>query len=89
MFLPGDWVPAGAPVVSLLPPGEIVARIYVPESALGSFGIGSKARVTSGGKSAGGIVRYVSPEAAYSPPVIYSRENPASSRSPPSEARSM
>jgi len=76
-YLPGEWVPAGAPVVSILPPGEIVARFYVDEEALAAFPPGADATVQSGGKSARGTVRYVSPEAAYSPPMIYSRENPS------------
>ena len=36
----GDFVPAGSPVVSLLPPGNVKARFYVPEPML--------ARITPG-----------------------------------------
>jgi HlyD family secretion protein len=33
-FEPGEWVPTGRPVVSLLPPGNLKVRFYVPEEAL-------------------------------------------------------
>ncbi|MDP2158125.1 MAG: HlyD family efflux transporter periplasmic adaptor subunit [Nitrospirota bacterium] len=32
----GEWVQAGSPVVSLLPPGNIKLRFFVPETVLGS-----------------------------------------------------
>ncbi len=32
-FVVGDWVPAGAPVASLLPPGNVKVRFYVPQTA--------------------------------------------------------
>ncbi len=35
-FSSGEWVPAGAPIVSLLPPGNIKLRFFVPEPIVGS-----------------------------------------------------
>ena len=34
-FVVGDWVPAGAPVASLLPPANVKVRFFVPEPLLG------------------------------------------------------
>src|SRR5437868_13413123 len=39
-FVPGEWVPAGRPVASLLPPGNVKARFYVPEAVGGTRSIG-------------------------------------------------
>ena len=36
LFVRGEWVPAGAPVVSLLPPTNVKARFFVPEERLGA-----------------------------------------------------
>src|SRR5204862_4506058 len=33
-FVVGDWVPAGAVVASLLPPGNVKLRFFVPETQL-------------------------------------------------------
>lgn len=41
-FEPGEWVPAGRPVVSLLPPGNLKVRFYAPEEALSTLGIGER-----------------------------------------------
>jgi HlyD family secretion protein len=34
MYRAGEWVPAGAPVVALLPPGALKLRFFVPQPAL-------------------------------------------------------
>src|SRR5258706_507963 len=39
-FVEGEWVPAGRPVASLLPPGNVKARFYVPEAVVGSLTAG-------------------------------------------------
>src|SRR5205814_4201042 len=31
LYRPGEWVAAGSPIVSLLPPGNVKIRFYVPE----------------------------------------------------------
>jgi multidrug resistance efflux pump len=36
-FVVGDWVPAGSPVASVLPPANIKVRFYAPEPLLGSL----------------------------------------------------
>src|SRR5437870_13688503 len=37
MFRQGEWVPAGKPVVALLPPQNIKVRAFVPETRVGSI----------------------------------------------------
>ncbi|HEV2430149.1 MAG TPA: HlyD family efflux transporter periplasmic adaptor subunit, partial [Burkholderiales bacterium] len=39
-FVEGEWVPAGRPVVALLPPGNVKARFYVPETSLSAVSVG-------------------------------------------------
>jgi HlyD family secretion protein len=75
-FVPGEWVPAGKPVVSLLPPGNIKVRFFVPEAVVATLHPGQPSEVHCDG-CAGAIpatVSYVSPRAEFTPPVIYSRE---------------
>jgi HlyD family secretion protein len=72
----GEYVAAGRPVVSLLPPENIKARCYVPEARLAAIHPGDPVAVTvdGSGETFSGRVSYVSPRAEYTPPVIYSRE---------------
>lgn len=79
LFVPGEWVPAGAPVVSLLPPGNVKVRFFVPESRLAQVRIGQPVAVSCDGCPAPveATVSFVSPQAEYTPPVIYSRDNRA------------
>jgi HlyD family secretion protein len=76
LFYLGDWVPAGSPVVSLLPPENIKVRFFVPETRLGAVKIGQGVTVSCDG-CAGPIparISFISPQAEYTPPVIYSEE---------------
>jgi HlyD family secretion protein len=77
LYRPGEWVAAGAPVVSLLPPGNVKIRFYVPEPALATLRRGAAISVRCDGCSApiAARVAFIAPQAEYTPPVIYSREN--------------
>ena len=79
LFRPGEWVAAGAPIVSLLPPGNVKVRFYVPEPALASLRVGAPVVVRCDGCAAAVSARiaFIAPQAEYTPPVIYSRENRA------------
>ena len=79
LFRQGEWVPAGKPVVVLLPPQNIKVRAFVPETRVGSIHYADTARVTvdSVQNPFLGKVSYISPRAEYTPPVIYSRESRA------------
>ena len=73
----GEFVPAGYPVVSLLPPGQIKLRFFVPETVVGSLKIGRKVNFSFDGDTGRhhpAVISFVSPQAEYTPPVIYSRE---------------
>jgi len=79
LYRPGEYVPAGAAVVSLLPAGNVKVRFYVPETVVATIRVGGTATVRCDGCAAPIEVRidYVAPEAEFTPPVIYSRENRA------------
>jgi HlyD family secretion protein len=76
-FVEGEWVPAGRPVVSLLPPGNVKARFYVPEPALASLQAGKALEIRCDGCPAplAAKVSFVSTQAEYTPPVLYSKES--------------
>lgn len=76
LFVQGEWVPAGAPVVNLLPPGNIKVRFFVPETQVGALKRGQPVTLACDG-CVGPIpaqITYIAPQAEYTPPVIYSRE---------------
>jgi len=79
LYRPGEWVAAGAPVVSLLPPGNVKIRFYVPEPSLSSLRPGGRVTVRCDGcaQSIAAKIAFIAPQAEYTPPVIYSRENRA------------
>lgn len=78
-YRPGEWVAAGAPVVSLLPPANVKLRFYVPETRVATVRLGDPVIVRCDG--CGGdiraTIRFIAPQAEFTPPVIYSRENRA------------
>ena len=77
LYREGEWVPAGRPVVVLLPPENIKVRAFVSEQRVGSIHPGDEAQVAVDGvtKRFTGRVSYISPRAEYTPPVIYSQES--------------
>jgi HlyD family secretion protein len=74
MALPGDFINAGTPIVSLLPPDRIKLRFFVPEAALAGAQTGRIVTFRCDGCPQGLRARivFVSPRAEYTPPVIYS-----------------
>ena len=79
LFVRGEWVPAGAPVVSLLPPGNVKVRFFVPETRLGAVRVGQKVVLACDG-CAGPIdasISFIASQAEFTPPVIYSKDNRA------------
>ncbi len=72
----GEWIPAGQPVVRLLPPENIKIRFYVPEPVLASLRVGQIVLVgRDGTEPTMAAISYISNEAEYTPPVIYSNES--------------
>lgn len=77
LYRSGEWVAAGRPVIVLLPPQNIKVRTFVAESQVAKIHNGDKANVMVDGISEpfSGTVSFISPQAEYTPPVIYSRES--------------
>ncbi len=78
-YVVGDWVPAGSPVASLLPPANRKVRFYVPEPLLGRLELGQQVSVTCDG-CAGAIaatIAFIADRAEFTPPVLYSKDNRA------------
>jgi HlyD family secretion protein len=73
-FRKGEMVPAQRPVLSIMPPGNMKVRFYVPEAALPKIAIGDQVRVTCDNCAADLTARiyFIATSAEYTPPVIYS-----------------
>lgn len=71
----GEWVPAGTPVVSLLPAYRVKLRFYVPQEDVAHAAMGAPVSFTCDGCPADlkAKIIYVSPRAEFTPPVIYSQ----------------
>lgn len=80
LYREGEFVPAGSPVVSLLPPQNIKLRFFVPEATLGTLRIGQDVVVQCDGCASPvpAKISYVSSAPEYTSPLIYSKENRAS-----------
>jgi HlyD family secretion protein len=77
MYRVGEWVQAGAPVVALLPDGAVKIRFFVPEPLLARLEIGQTVKVGCDGCAPDmtATVSFVSPQAEFTPPVIFSNES--------------
>jgi HlyD family secretion protein len=78
-YRPGEMVPADRPVLSLLPPGNLKARFYVPESVLPSIAYGDELRIGCDGCANDLIARvsFIAKQSEFTPPVIYSLDERA------------
>jgi HlyD family secretion protein len=76
-FRPGEWVAPGNPVVVLLPDDGVKLRFFVPQDRLAGVQPGQLVGVGCDGCPAGlqAVVSYVSPQAEFTPPLIYSNES--------------
>ena len=76
LYRPGEWIAAGAPVISMLPPDNVKVRFFVPEPRLGAIEVGDEVNVSCDACAPDltAVISYISPDAEYTPPVIYSRE---------------
>lgn len=73
-FRPGEFVPAGQPVMALLPPTNIKARFFVPEAEIARVSAGQQVLLSCDGCGtpiAASVTR-IATQAEYTPPVIYS-----------------
>ena len=75
LFVSGEYVSAGQPVVSVLPAGALKIRFYVTQEELPSLSIGERVSVLpDGDASVAAEISYISTEAEFTPPVIYSAQ---------------
>jgi HlyD family secretion protein len=74
---PGEVAGPQAPVLSVLPDGEVKLQLYVAETALSQVALGAVLTVRCDGCGAGmtATVNYVSPDPEFTPPVIYSQDS--------------
>ncbi len=79
LYREGEWVAAGNPIVRMLPPANVKVRFFVPQAAVGGIAPGRRATVHCDGCGADipVTVSFVSTEAEYTPPVIFSNETRA------------
>ena len=92
---PGETMAAGAPVVSLLPPGNIFVRFFVPEAQLATLHLGDRVAIACDAcpPDLAGAISFIAPQAEYTPPQIFSEESRAKfvflieARPPPDRAR--
>jgi len=77
LYREGEWVLAGRPIVSLLPPQNVKVRTFVPETRITAIHLGDPLQITIDGlpEPLRAKVSFISPHAEFTPPVIYSREN--------------
>jgi len=78
-YVVGDWVPAGLPVASLLPPSNVKIRFFVPEPIVGRIKPGQTVNFSCDGCGApmSATIAFISDRAEFTPPVLYTRENRA------------
>lgn len=74
LYQRGEWAPANAPIISLIPDGQVKVRFYVPQGLVDHYRPGTRVAIACDG-CAGGMtatVDRVADRPEYTPPVIYS-----------------
>jgi HlyD family secretion protein len=76
LYREGEWIAAGSPVVRMLPPSNVKVRFFVPQTIVGSLAPGRAVAIQCDGCPAQipATISYISREAEYTPPIIYSNE---------------
>ena len=74
---PGEIIPAGSPVLTLIDPADRWVRIYVKEDRVGTVRLGSRAAIASDtypGKTYPGQVAFIASEAEFTPKNVQTKE---------------
>ena len=74
----GEYVTQGQPIVQILPHDNRKVIFYVPQDKLSTLRVGQVVNLQGIGSQqslSNASIRYISPQASYTPPVIYSNEN--------------
>jgi len=76
LYREGEFVPQGGIIIRLLPPENIKIRFFVPQKVSESLQIGSDVSIISrsDSKKIPAQITYISTEAEFTPPIIYSNE---------------
>lgn len=74
-YRPGEWVPPGQPVLSLLPDDKRHIRFFVPETLVATLRIGQAVEANCDGCTTpiSATIDFIAARAEYTPPVIYSQ----------------
>jgi HlyD family secretion protein len=78
-FRVGEMVEPGRPILSIVPPGNVKVRFFVPQATLPSIHIGDRVQIRCDGcrNDLFARVSFISAHAEFTPPVIYSLEERA------------
>ena len=78
-FRVGEMVEPGRPIVSIVPPGNVKVRFFVPQATLPTVHIGDRVLIHCDGCRSDLFARvsFISAQAEFTPPVIYSLEERA------------
>ena len=78
-FREGEMVPAQRPVLSIMPPGNMKIRFFVPETDLAKLSLGEEVRVSCDNcvSDLTAKIYFIATAAEYTPPVIYSLDERA------------
>jgi HlyD family secretion protein len=78
-FRVGEQVQPGRPILSLLPPGNVRVRFFVPQADLPRVRLGQTIGVACDGCAGDLVARvdFISAQAEFTPPVIFSQEERA------------
>lgn len=69
----GEFVAAGAPVLTILPDHALKVRFFVPQAEISALAPGAPVRIAADGADpVDAAVSYIAREAEFTPPVIYS-----------------
>jgi HlyD family secretion protein len=74
---PGEIVPGGAPVLTVMNPDDRWVRIYIPENRIGTVHVGDKAAITTDtwpDKQYAGDVTYIAAAAEFTPKNVQTAE---------------
>jgi HlyD family secretion protein len=74
-YRPGEWVPPGQPVLSLLPDDRRRIRFFAPESIVATLHSGQSITATCDGctTAISATINFIAAQAEYTPPLIYSQ----------------
>lgn len=74
-YRPGEWAAANAPILALLPDGEVKLVFFVPEAEMARYRPGHMVSFSCDGCAARGRARitWVSARPEFTPPVLYSK----------------